>query len=199
MLGLRHATDPGWATRAVDHLDEVLIDHAHCELKAASNALALAARSPTFPVVARALVDLAEEEIRHYRQVVAELDRRGVALGKPPVDAYAAELLKRAQASTRARGPADALSDRLLIGALIEARSCERFRLLADELAARSRADLASFYEELFAAEARHYRTFVDLAAEVRGEAAARERLAELAAIEAEVAKATGGGTSIHG
>lgn len=199
MLGLRHATDPGWALRAVDHLDEVLIDHAHCELKAASNALALAARSPTFPSVARALVDLAEEEIRHYRQVVAELDRRGVALGKPPVDAYAAELLKRAQASTRARGPAEALSDRLLIGALIEARSCERFRLLADELAARARTELAAFYEELFAAEARHYRTFVDLAAEVRGEAAARERLGELAAIEAEVARATGGGPSIHG
>ena len=199
MLGLRHATDPGWALRAVDHLDDVLIDHAHCELKAASNALALAARSPTFPAVARALVDLAEEEIRHYRQVVAELDRRGVALGKPPVDAYAAELLKRAQASTRARGPAEALSDRLLIGALIEARSCERFRLLADELAARSRTDLAAFYEELFAAEARHYRTFVDLAAEVRGEAAARERLGELAAIEADVARATGGGPSIHG
>ena len=199
MLGLRHATDPGWALRAVDHLDDVLIDHAHCELKAASNALALAARSPTFPAVARALVDLAEEEIRHYRQVVAELDRRGVALGKPPVDAYAAELLKRAQASTRARGPAEALSDRLLIGALIEARSCERFRLLADELAARSRTVLAAFSEELFAAEARHYRTFVDLAAEVRGEAAARERLGELAAFEADVARATGGGPSIHG
>src|SRR5690349_19558015 len=105
MLGLRHATDPGWARGAVDHLDEVLIDHAHCELKAASNALALAARSPGFPAVARALVDLAEEEIRHYRQVVGELDRRGVPLGKPPVDAYAAELLKRALASTTARGP----------------------------------------------------------------------------------------------
>lgn len=199
MLGLRHATDPGWARRAVDHLDEVLIDHAHCELKAASNALGLAARSPSFPEVARALVDLAEEEIRHYRQVVAELDRRGVALGKPPVDAYAAELLKRALASTRSRGPVESLSDRLLVGALIEARSCERFRLLADELAARSRDDLAAFYEELFAAEARHYRTFLDLAALVRGEAPARERLAELATIEADVARATGGDPSIHG
>lgn len=199
MLGLRHATDPGWARRAADQLDDVLVDHAHCELKAASNALSLAGRSPGFPSVARALVDVAEEEIRHYRQVVAELDRRGTPLGKPPVDVYAAELLKRAMASTRGRSAAESLSDRLLVGALIEARSCERFRLLADELAARGGAELAAFYEELFAAEARHYRTFVDLAIEVRGEAAARARLVELAAIEAEVARATGGGASIHG
>jgi tRNA-(ms[2]io[6]A)-hydroxylase len=199
MLGLRYGTDPRWAEQAVEKLDALLVDHAHCELKAASNALALAGRSPGFPVVARALVDLAEEEIRHYRQVVAELDRRGAALGKPPVDAYAAELLRRALASTRARSAADSLSDRLLVGALIEARSCERFRLLADELAARGRAELAGFYEELFAAEARHYRTFVDLAIAVRGEEAARARLGELAVIEADVARATGDGAAIHG
>lgn len=199
MLGLRHATDKVWAARAVDRLDEILVDHAHCELKAASNALALAARSPDFPDVARALVDLAEEEIRHYRAVVEELDRRGTALGKPPVDVYAAELLKRALASTRDRSAAASLADRLLVGALIEARSCERFRLLADELAARGRADLAAFYEELFAAEARHHRTFYDLAARVRGEGVARTRLAAIAAIEAEVAASTGHGASIHG
>ena len=199
MLGLRHATDKAWAVRAADQLDEVLVDHAHCELKAASNALGLAARSPDFPEVARALVDLAEEEIRHYRQVVDELDRRGTALGKPPVDAYAAELLKRVLASTRDRSAAASLADRLLVGALIEARSCERFRLLADELAARDLPELAAFYEELFVAEARHHRTFVDLAAQVRGEESARSRLAVLAAIEADVARATGDGASIHG
>ncbi len=199
MLGLKHPTDPSWAKRAVDHLDDVLVDHAHCELKAASNALALAARSPSFPEVAKALVDLAEEEIHHYRAVVAELERRGATLGKPPVDAYAAELLKRAQASTRDRSATASLSDRLLVGALIEARSCERFRLLADELAARSSAELAAFYEELFVAEARHFRTFVDLAARVRGEGPARERLAQLAAIEAEVARVTGSEPSVHG
>lgn len=199
MLGLRHPTDPAWARRAVEHLDEVLVDHAHCELKAASNALALAARSPAFPAVRRAMVDLAEEEIRHYRAVLAELDRRGVEVGKPPVDGYAAELLRRAQASTRDRSATASLADRLLVGALIEARSCERFRLLADELASQGRAELAAFYEDLFAAEARHYRTFVDLAARVRGEDAARTRLAELASIEAEVARTTGDAPSIHG
>jgi tRNA-(ms[2]io[6]A)-hydroxylase len=199
VLGLRHATDPGWAVTAVERLDELLVDHAHCELKAASNALALAGRSPGFPLVARALIDVAEEEIRHYRQVLDELDRRGVALGKPPVDEYAADLLKRAFASTAKRSAADSLADRLLVGALIEARSCERFRLLADELTRQGRTELAAFYEDLFAAEARHYRTFVDLAIEVRGEAAARARLAELAAIEAEVARGTGAGAAIHG
>jgi tRNA-(ms[2]io[6]A)-hydroxylase len=199
VLGLRHATDKAWAVRACDRLDEILVDHAHCELKAASNALGLAARSPDFPDVARALVDLAEEEIRHYRQVVGELDRRGTPLGKPPVDAYAAELLKRALASTRDRSAASSLADRLLVGALIEARSCERFRLLADELASRGRADLAAFYEELFVAEARHHRTFVDLAARVRGDAPARSRLAALAVIEADVAAECGQGASIHG
>ncbi len=198
MLGLRHATDPSWAVAAVERLDDVLLDHAHCELKAASNALALAGRSPGFPAVARALVDIAEEEIQHYRQVVRELDRRGAVLGKPPVDVYAAELLKRAFASTGKRSAADSLGDRLLVGALIEARSCERFRLLADELARRG-SDLAPFYEELFAAEARHYRTFVDLAIAVRGDDATRARLLELAVIEAEVARATGDGLSIHG
>jgi len=199
VLGLKHATDKAWAVRACDHLEEILVDHAHCELKAASNALGLAARSPDFPEVARALVDLAEEEIRHYRQVVSELDRRGTPLGKPPVDAYAAELLKRVLASTRDRSASASLADRHLVGALIEARSCERFRLLADELAARGRADLAAFYEELFVAEARHHRTFVDLAAAVKGEAAARSRLAVLAGIEAEVAAELGSGASIHG
>jgi tRNA-(ms[2]io[6]A)-hydroxylase len=199
VLGLRHATDPAWAYRAVDRLDEVLVDHAHCELKAAANALALAGRSPGFPEVARALVDLAEEEIRHYKAVLDELDRRGAGPGKPPVDVYAAELLKRAQASTTDRSASASLSDRLLVGALIEARSCERFRLLADELEARGRSELCAFYEELFAAEARHYRVFVDLAIRVRGEAAARARLDQLAGIEAEVARATGDEPAIHG
>jgi tRNA-(ms[2]io[6]A)-hydroxylase len=186
VLGLACSTDPAWAARAAEKLDEVLVDHAHCELKAASNALSLAARSPSFPDVARRLVDLAEEEIRHYRRVLEELDRRGVAVGKP-------------QSSTRARSAAASLSDRLLVGALIEARSCERFRLLADELARRGRPDLAALYDELFAAEARHHRTFVDLAARVVGADAARERLAALAIIEGDIAARAGAEPRIHG
>jgi tRNA-(ms[2]io[6]A)-hydroxylase len=197
---LTHRTDPRWAELALEDLDAVLVDHAHCELKAATNALSLAARSPGHPAIARALVALAAEEVAHLAQVMDELGKRGLSLGPPQPDDYAAELRKRATASSKRRGPEDALVDRLLVGALIEARSCERFRLLADALQARGQGDLAAFYEELFACEARHYRTFVDLAAGVLGdEPSARERLAVIAEAEGQLAATLGLRASIHG
>jgi tRNA 2-(methylsulfanyl)-N6-isopentenyladenosine37 hydroxylase len=213
VLCLTRPTDPRWAELALRDLDAVLVDHAHCEMKAASNALSLAARSPSFPRVVRALVDLAAEEIAHFRRVLGELDRRGVALGKPPVDAYAAELRKLSSSTAKRRDAEDSLTDRLLVGALIEARSCERFRLLADALAERGQAELAAFYEELFASEARHFRTLCDLAVEVtaargrageRGataddEARVKERLAELARAEGEIVARLGVSATIHG
>ena len=225
MLCLTYRTDPRWAEVALADLPSLLTDHAHCEMKAASNAMALAARcasiapeeSPSLPSsqggaaepvgsalaspalrVARVLAELAEEELRHYRALLDELARRGLALGKPEVDAYAEEL-RRAATQTGARTPRASLADRLLVGALIEARSCERFRLLADALAAREH-ELAPLYEELFASEARHYRTFVDLAAEVLGDpAAARARLSELARAEGEIAARLGAAPVVHG
>ena len=199
MLCLTTATDPGWASRAVQDLPTLLADHAHCEMKAASNALSLAARLPEHPGIARALVALAKEELDHYDAVLAELMRRDIRLPPPEVDAYAAEL----RAATRKVGrpsPETALSDRFLIAALIEARSCERLGLLAKELAARGEAALAAFYEELFASEARHYRLFVDLAIEVRpDEPAVRARLAELAEAEGAIAARLGGSATVHG
>src|SRR5215472_15533895 len=148
-------------------VDAVLVDHAHCEMKAASNALSLAARHPGDLSLVMALTDLAREEIDHFQQVVAMLDRRGLKLGPPPVDAYAAELRRVASARPRPAG-VDALVDRLLVGALIEARSCERFKLLAAALDARDE-ELRRLHEELFAAEARHYCTYVDLATRAAG------------------------------
>ena len=198
MLCLIHLTDPRWAEVALADLPALLADHAHCEMKAASNALSLAARWPTLPRVARALVELAEEELRHFRALLDELERRGLALGKPETDEYASEL-RRAAARRGARTPVASLGDRLLVGALIEARSCERFRLLADALAARGH-ELAPLYEELFASEARHYRTLLDLAAEVlRDERAARARLAELARAEGEISARLGTAPAVHG
>jgi tRNA-(ms[2]io[6]A)-hydroxylase len=148
--------------------------------------------------VARALVLLAEEELRHFRALLDELERRGLALGKPETDAYASEL-RSAAARTGARTPVASLGDRLLVGALIEARSCERFRLLADALAARGH-ELLPLYEELFASEARHYKMLVDLAGEVLGdERAARARLAELARAEGELSARLGTGPAVHG
>ena len=198
MRCLTHPTDPRWAEVALADLDATLADHAHCEMKAASNAISLATRWPASAAVARALTAVAEEELRHFREVLALLEQRGVALGRPETDAYAADLRRAAQA-TAEKTPDGSLADRLLVGALIEARSCERFRLLADALAARG-DPLASFYEDLFACEARHYTTMVDLAVAVRGdEPRVRERLADLARIEGEIAARLGVRPTMHG
>jgi tRNA-(ms[2]io[6]A)-hydroxylase len=165
MFCLRVPTDPSWAKEAVKDLDAVLIDHAHCEMKAASNALSLVMRHPGDLSLVRARTELAREELDHFARVVAVLDRRGLQLGAPPIDSYAAELRTAMKRLPNTNVPS--LTDRLLVGALIEARSCERFKLLLDALAADTSPEqpgLRAFYEELFACEARHYRTYVDLA-----------------------------------
>jgi tRNA-(ms[2]io[6]A)-hydroxylase len=198
VLCLTHATDPRWAEIALDDLASTLADHAHCEMKAASNALSLATRWPATISVSRALAAVAEEELRHFREVLAHLELRGVPLGRPDTDAYAADLRRVANAGGD-KTPSGSLADRLLVGALIEARSCERFRLLADALAARGDA-LSSFYDDLFTCEARHYTTMVELAGEVRGdEALVRARLADLARAEGEIAARLSVRPTIHG
>ncbi|NUP11313.1 MAG: tRNA-(ms[2]io[6]A)-hydroxylase [Polyangiaceae bacterium] len=202
MLGLQVETNPKWVAAASSHVARVLVDHAHCEMKAATNALSLSARCMLHPKVARALVDLAEEELRHFRRVLDELDRRGIALEPPEEDWYAAELRRRVAGERRGKQTLDldaVLVDRLLVGALIEARSCERFRLLADALG-EVEPELAAFYRELFADEARHHRTFFDLAVDVAGDASmARDRLARIASIEADVVRALDARPTMHG
>ncbi|MBX3186139.1 MAG: tRNA-(ms[2]io[6]A)-hydroxylase [Labilithrix sp.] len=199
MFCLRTPTDPAWAKQAVGDLDAVLVDHAHCEMKAATNALSLVVRHSSDLGLVRALTDLAREELDHFRRVIAFLERRGLSLGAPPVDAYAAELRRAMGALPQADVPP--LVDRLLVGALIEARSCERFKLLLDALPADTSVELRVFYEELFACEARHYRTYVDLATQAqaghwRGKGAARDidsivqvRLAHLADAEGAIVR----------
>ncbi len=168
-------------------VDSLLIDHAHCEMKAASNALALATRHPEDARLVRSLTDLAREEIDHFQRVLSILVARGVALGPPPIDEYAARLRRAVNELPRSGARPVALADRLLVGALIEARSCERFQLLAD--ASADRGDLRSLWRDLLACEARHYRTFVDLAVDVmRGDrAAVTARLEQLSRIEATI------------
>jgi tRNA-(ms[2]io[6]A)-hydroxylase len=198
MLGLLRATDPQWAETAVGALDVLLVDHAHCEMKAASNAMSLATRWPASPRVARALTDVAEEELRHFREVLSEIEVRGLTLGPPEPDAYAADLRSAAQKLSD-KSPRGSLADRLLVGALIEARSCERFHLLAEALRARGEP-LASFYAELFECEARHYTTLVGLAIDVLGnDRAARAKLDALAEIEAGIAASLGVRPTMHG
>jgi tRNA 2-(methylsulfanyl)-N6-isopentenyladenosine37 hydroxylase len=207
MLCLTQPTSPRWVEAALADLDAVLVDHAHCEMKAASNALSLAVRASQSPQVVTHLVALAEEELSHFRRVFGELEQRGIALGPPPLDAYAAELRKIVRAE-RSAVPAGngmsstvALVDRLLVAALIEARSCERFRLLADALRERGPADLQALYQELLAAEARHFCTFVDLAREVArpDDGWIDARLDVVARLEGELSLRLHGGASIHG
>jgi tRNA-(ms[2]io[6]A)-hydroxylase len=168
MFCLKVPTDPAWVVEAARDVDAVLRDHAHCEMKAASNALSLAARHPRDAALMRALTDLAKEEIEHFQRVLALLEARGIDLGTPPVDEYAAAL-RRAGSALPRDATLHAVVDRLLVAALIEARSCERFKLLVDALASAS--DLHALYKDLFAAEARHYRTFVELAIAAGGDA----------------------------
>jgi tRNA 2-(methylsulfanyl)-N6-isopentenyladenosine37 hydroxylase len=191
MFCLRVATDAAWAQEAVKDLDAVLVDHAHCEMKAATNALSLVVRhSSSLPLV-RALTEIAREELVHFERVVDFLEKRGLALGAPPVDDYAKKLRHAMNALPNSELPL--VVDRLLVGALIEARSCERFKLLLHALRGLETcpADLRAFYEELFAAEARHYRDYLDLAIDAAGSLGdhVEARLALLAEAEARIVR----------
>jgi tRNA-(ms[2]io[6]A)-hydroxylase len=208
MFCLKQATDEAWAAGAVRDVNAVLVDHAHCEMKAASNALSLAARHPADLGLVRALADLAREEIEHFQRLLSMLDARGVALGPPPVDVYAAEL-RRSARELPLEPHMSPLVDRLLVGALIEARSCERFKLLAQATAGQpAHAQPHALWSDLLAAEARHYRTFVDLASHAAGANRGRvaARLERLAALEGAIVRALASGratpaacVTIHG
>src|SRR5580658_4915171 len=192
MLSLKVPTDRAWAAIAMSDVDAVLVDHAQCELKAASNALSLAARHPGDTELVFALTDLAREEIDHFQRVVTALTARGVACEAPTEDRYAAEL-RRAVAAL-AHDPAfSPLVDRLLVCALIEARSCERFKLLAEAAGEKGDA-VASLWRELIASEAQHYTTFVDLAVRAAGgnRALTVARLDRLADVEAAIVSTLG-------
>lgn len=177
MLNLASVSDSAWLARALAGLDEVLLDHAHAEKKAASTALSLVFRYPERPELARPLSELAREELGHFEGVLSQLERRGQRFERQRPSPYAGRL----QQVVRTHEPAR-LVDTLLCCALIEARSCERFQLLASAIDDRL---LAKFYEALLAAEARHHGLYVELARGVdRG---APERLKELAIHEAQV------------
>jgi tRNA 2-(methylsulfanyl)-N6-isopentenyladenosine37 hydroxylase len=178
VLSLASVTPPAWTARAVAHLDEILVDHAHCEKKAASTAVSLLFKYPERHALLAPLTQLAREELVHFEAVLGHLAARGVAFRHQVPSPYAAELRR----AVRQREPARLL-DTLLCFALIEARSCERLRLLAEALD----GPLAELYRGLLASEARHHQTYVELAATVAPADEVRARLAELAAHEAAV------------
>jgi tRNA-(ms[2]io[6]A)-hydroxylase len=179
MLRLASSTAPGWAERAVAALPEVLLDHAHCEKKAAGMALRLLFSYPHHGFLQVPLARLAREELAHFEEVLAQLESRGLRLRPQRPAPYAGRLRERVR-----RDDPERLVDLLLCCALIEARSCERFGLLAQ---AAPDAALARLWGGLLEAEARHHQMYIDLAGEAAPRAAVRERLAELAAHEARV------------
>jgi tRNA-(ms[2]io[6]A)-hydroxylase len=190
MLHLASTTAPAWTHRALAHLDEVLVDHAHCEKKAASTAVSLLFRYPERPELTLALSRLAREELAHFERVVGVLQARGVPLVHQQPAPYAAALL----AAVRPAEP-DRLVDTLLCMALIEARSCERMRLLAD---ACPEPAVSNLYRELLASEARHHAAYVDLASLAAPAAVVEPRLRELAAHEASVLAVPGPLPRLH-
>jgi tRNA-(ms[2]io[6]A)-hydroxylase len=180
MLALAAPTDPAWVDRALAALDVVLLDHAHCEKKAASTAINLIFRYQDRPQLMAPLSALAREELAHFEEVLAALGKRGVKFGRLDPSPYASELMS----VCRDREP-KRLLDTLLCCALIEARSCERMQILEARL---TDPELAKLYRGLLAAEARHHQAYVDLARDCGfDEAEIRARLAEIAAHEAEV------------
>lgn len=194
MLNLLEPTPPSWAQAAEGQLERLLTDHAHCELKAAQSALSLVARFAfEAPELVDPLTQLAREETEHFRAVHAKMVERGVEMERPDSDEYV-RALREAARSDHQQAPV--LLDRLLVSALIEARSCERFSVLAENLTNES---LRSFYRQLMASEARHYRLFCGLAEERFGVERTRARLAVLAKREAEVAHKLPLGPTVHG
>jgi len=185
-LPLAEASPPGWAEAACADLDALLADHAYCELKAASTALSLIVRFAERPGLADAMTDLAREEMKHFDRVHALVKERGRSLPAIHGDAYAKRLRELG-------GPS--LLDALVAGAFIEARSCERFRLLAD---APVPEPLKDFYHELAVAEERHHELFLSLAAEEVGEDRVRRRVAEVAPREARIVRELPLGPRIH-
>ena len=181
MLTLAAATDPTWAGRVLPHLDVVLLDHAHCEKKAASTAINLIFRYQDRAALMAPLAALAREELAHFEEVLALLERRGVAFGRLDPSPYASELMS----VVREREP-KRLLDTLLCCALIEARSCERMGIIAERVGDE---EVARLYRGLLAAEARHHQAYVDLARATGlfPEDEIRTRLAEIAAHEAAV------------
>jgi tRNA-(ms[2]io[6]A)-hydroxylase len=158
MLGLKLPTDPRWVDIANKQIDEILTDHAYCEQKAASSCISLIILHSDKVELVDTLTPIVSEEWGHFRMVLKELKQRGFQLGKPRNDTYVQELLKLQQKDGDALGR---LMDKLLVNALIEARSCERFRLLSEQIADDQ---LKSFYFELMKSEAGHYTTFLELA-----------------------------------
>lgn len=179
-LGLQLPTDPRWVNLAEMDLQEILTDHAYCEQKAATACISLIQLFPDKTEMVKQVAPVVTEEWGHFRLVLRELEKRNLTLGFQRKDLYVSELFKFKKSGTRD----DNFIESLLICALIEARSCERFRLLSLDI---SDDNLKSFYHDFMVAEASHYRMFLDLAIHYSEEEKVMKRWNEYLAYEADI------------
>ncbi|WP_138990990.1 tRNA-(ms[2]io[6]A)-hydroxylase [Larkinella sp. C7] len=182
-LGLELPTDPRWVDVARMNLGDILIDHAFCEQKAASSCISLIVQFPEREKLVEVLTPVVAEEWGHFQRVLKELRKRNIPLGKPRKDEYVNQLL---QVLRKPGDRNEQLMEKLLLNALIEARSAERFKLLSENLTDEY---LQKFYRELMISEAGHYRNFIELAEEYNPKEKVRKRWKELLESEAEIMK----------
>lgn len=194
MFRLKLSTDPLWAKLAEQNVEEILTDHAYCEQKAASTAISLIVNFPEYPDLVCKMADLAQEEMEHFKRVHQFLIQRGYRLGKERKDEYVNDLVKFLR-----KGHHDKkirLIDQLLFAAMIEARSCERFKVLSENI---NDKELADFYRELMESEAGHYTMFINLARSIAPREIVDARWEEFLEYEAQIIAKYGNKETIHG
>lgn len=181
VLGLQLPSDPRWVDMAEMNLAEILTDHAFCEQKAATTIISIIQQYPTYKKLVRELSPIVTEEWGHFRLVIKELDKRNLDLGEQRRDEYVRKIMTYQRGGGSAE---DRLLEKLLTSALIEARSCERFRLLSLHL---DEPELKTFYHNFMVSEAGHYRLFLDLAKHYFDDARVENRWKEYLEFEAEM------------
>jgi tRNA 2-(methylsulfanyl)-N6-isopentenyladenosine37 hydroxylase len=195
VLRLKLPTDPRWVNIVEKNIEEILSDHAWCEQKAATNAITIVTNNPEYPDMVTELLALAKEELEHFQMVHAIIVKRGLTFRREEKDAYVVELanyMKRSNNGTRVSG----LVERLLFSAMIEARSCERFKVLSENI---QDPELAVFYRELMESEAGHYTTFITFARKYGQDIDVEKRWREWIEFEDSVIAKYGKSESIHG
>ncbi|MDT0554752.1 tRNA-(ms[2]io[6]A)-hydroxylase [Patiriisocius hiemis] len=193
MLGLQLPTDPRWVNIVEKNIEEILTDHAYCEQKAASTAISLIVSFPEYTDLVQEMVSLVKEEISHFKMVHDKITERGWVMGRDRKDDYVIAITKF---FPKGGSRTTQLVHRLLYAALIEARSCERFRLLSEELEDKK---LAEFYRKLMVSEANHYTMFLGFARKYGDREEVDVKWKKLLAFEAEVMKDLSKKETIHG
>lgn len=193
MLGLKLATDPRWANLAESNIEALLSDHAWCEQKAATNAISIISQNPHLPELVTAMMELAQEELEHFQQVHNIIKAKGFELKREQKDSYVNELFK---AQIKGGSRQQALVNRLLFSAMIEARSCERFKVLSENIEDQ---ELAKFYRELMISEAGHYTTFLGFARKYGEGIDVDKHWKDLLALEGQIIQNYGTKETMHG